>query len=47
VFHPPLAPARYKGAYGGRGSGKSHVFARRRARPDGDLLRGAGAADER
>ncbi|MCB1470378.1 MAG: phage terminase large subunit [Rhizobiaceae bacterium] len=27
VFHPLLAPARYKGAHGGRGSGKSHFFA--------------------
>lgn len=27
VFDPLLAPARYKGAYGGRGSGKSHFFA--------------------
>ena len=27
VFHPLLAPARYKGARGGRGSGKSHFFA--------------------
>lgn len=27
VFTPLLAPARYKGAYGGRGSGKSHFFA--------------------
>lgn len=27
VFTPLLAPARYKGAHGGRGSGKSHVFA--------------------
>jgi phage terminase large subunit len=27
VFEPLLAPARYKGAYGGRGSGKSHFFA--------------------
>src|SRR5438128_20111 len=26
-FQPLLAPARYKGAYGGRGSGKSHFFA--------------------
>ena len=26
VFAPLLAPARYKGAYGGRGSGKSHFF---------------------
>lgn len=26
VFLPLLSPARYKGAYGGRGSGKSHVF---------------------
>jgi phage terminase large subunit len=26
-FEPFLAPARYKGAYGGRGSGKSHAFA--------------------
>ena len=25
--HPLLRPARYKGAYGGRGSGKSHFFA--------------------
>jgi len=30
VFEPLLAPARYKGAWGGRGSGKSHFF--------GDLL---------
>lgn len=27
AFQPLLAPARYKGAYGGRGSGKSHFFA--------------------
>lgn len=27
VFEPLLHPARYKGAYGGRGSGKSHFFA--------------------
>jgi phage terminase large subunit len=27
VFKPLLQPARYKGAYGGRGSGKSHFFA--------------------
>jgi phage terminase large subunit len=27
VFKPLLAPARYKGAHGGRGSGKSHFFA--------------------
>lgn len=27
VFKPLLYPARYKGAYGGRGSGKSHFFA--------------------
>ena len=27
VFVPLLAPARYKGAYGGRGGGKSHHFA--------------------
>lgn len=27
VFKPLLAPARYKAAYGGRGSGKSHFFA--------------------
>jgi PBSX family phage terminase large subunit len=26
VFAPLLLPARYKGAYGGRGSGKSHFF---------------------
>ena len=26
VFHPLLSPARYKGAHGGRGSGKSHFF---------------------
>jgi phage terminase large subunit len=26
VFERLLAPARYKGAYGGRGSGKSHFF---------------------
>lgn len=27
IFRPLLAPRRYKGAYGGRGSGKSHFFA--------------------
>lgn len=27
VFVPLLSPSRYKGAYGGRGSGKSHFFA--------------------
>ena len=27
VFEPLLQPSRYKGAYGGRGSGKSHNFA--------------------
>ena len=27
VFRPLLEPARYRGAYGGRGSGKSHFFA--------------------
>jgi phage terminase large subunit len=27
VFKPLLSPARYKGAFGGRGSGKSHFFA--------------------
>ena len=27
VFHPLLKPSRYKAAYGGRGSGKSHFFA--------------------
>jgi phage terminase large subunit len=27
VFQPLVKPARYKGAYGGRGSGKSHFFA--------------------
>lgn len=27
IFEQLLAPARYKGAYGGRGSGKSHFFA--------------------
>jgi phage terminase large subunit len=27
VFVPLLKPARYKGAWGGRGSGKSHFFA--------------------
>ena len=26
VFEPLLAPARYKGIYGGRGSGKAHFF---------------------
>ncbi len=26
VFEPLLQPARYKGIYGGRGSGKSHFF---------------------
>jgi len=27
IFGPLLEPARYKGAYGGRGSAKSHSFA--------------------
>lgn len=27
IFEPLLQPARYKGAHGGRGSGKSHAFA--------------------
>src|SRR5258706_6855493 len=27
VFYPLLKPARYKGIWGGRGSGKSHFFA--------------------
>jgi phage terminase large subunit len=27
IFEPLLAPTRYKGAHGGRGSGKSHFFA--------------------
>jgi phage terminase large subunit len=27
AFVPLLSPARYKGAWGGRGSGKSHFFA--------------------
>lgn len=27
IFSPLLSPARYKGAHGGRGSGKSHFFA--------------------
>ena len=27
AFKPLLQPSRYKGAYGGRGSGKSHFFA--------------------
>ena len=26
IFEPLLAPARYKGIFGGRGSGKSHFF---------------------
>ena len=26
IFQPLLKPARYKGVYGGRGSGKSHFF---------------------
>ena len=29
VFDPLLEPSRYKGAWGGRGSGKSHFFAER------------------
>lgn len=29
AFHPLLQPARYKGAHGGRGSGKSHFFGER------------------
>ena len=27
VFEPLLKPSRYKGAWGGRGSGKSHFMA--------------------
>jgi phage terminase large subunit len=27
IFSPLLEPSRYKGAWGGRGSGKSHFFA--------------------
>ena len=27
IFRPLCTPARYKGAWGGRGSGKSHFFA--------------------
>ena len=27
IFEPLLQPARYKGVFGGRGSGKSHFFA--------------------
>src|ERR1700742_2812841 len=27
IFEPLLEPARYKGVFGGRGSGKSHFFA--------------------
>jgi phage terminase large subunit len=27
VFEPLLQPMRYKGVWGGRGSGKSHFFA--------------------
>src|SRR5437762_12999804 len=29
VFKPLVEPARYKGAFGGRGSGKSHFFGER------------------
>jgi phage terminase large subunit len=32
AFKPLIAPARYKGAWGGRGSGKSHYFAERLVR---------------
>jgi phage terminase large subunit len=46
VFEPLLHPARYKGAHGGRGSGKSHFFAellvedsRRAPGEDGEGLR--------
>lgn len=31
AFEPLIAPSRYKGAHGGRGSGKSHFFAERLA----------------
>ena len=37
VFEPLLSPARYKGVYGGRGSGKSHFF--------GELLVETGEAE--
>ena len=33
VFTPLLEPARYKGAWGGRGSGKSHFFGERVVHP--------------
>ena len=40
VFDPLLQPSRYKGAYGGRGSGKSHFFAELVVRDHVDLLPG-------
>jgi phage terminase large subunit len=43
VFVPLLEPARYKGAHGGRGSGKSHFFAELLAE---DALRFPGDAGE-
>ena len=43
AFVPLLEPARYKGAFGGRGSGKSHFFAERLIE---DALRWPGVAGE-
>lgn len=43
VFEPLLKPARYKGAWGGRGSGKSHNFAEMAIE---DALRWPGEAGE-
>ncbi|QLB38214.1 large terminase subunit [Sulfitobacter phage phiGT1] len=43
VFEPLLEPARYKGAWGGRGSGKSHFFAENLIE---DALRWPGVAGE-
>ncbi len=43
VFEPLLQPARYKGAHGGRGSGKSHFFAELGVE---DALRWPGEAGE-
>ena len=40
VFDPLLQPSRYKGAYGGRGSGKSHFFAELVVRDHVDVLPG-------
>jgi hypothetical protein len=45
VFEPLLAPARYKAALGGRGSGKSHFSANCWSKPAGPSAARAAEAE--